>query len=344
MSRFQSVSVQASHNNAPKKEVAEEFTEWDDFAESMEESPQVVAAKSAGITTEASSAPFEPIDIIQRYIYKYNNQSNPVLAKNPQEAKKSDVYPPNSFVRLADPVYRLEKKDPKHRMGQILYPLFVYYGKMPKISETIGFFKWVDEQTEDQILGIVRNYTASDGNKITISPTMEQAIRNHFKNGLTYLKEMEARTAYRITVVGGDLHREDKVFDTTGLGNGTNDPDNAMWVMMPIAGEDGCKPFYSHKGTYLQFHHTSFLGGKKVGGVGEWQVKSGKLQSITGKSGHYQPPHEAIQRALIELKKQKANLDKAKVVVLNETKDPNRFKAEQYLSEFDQIKNNFTVA
>ena len=62
-----------------------------------------------------------------------------------------------------------------------------------------------------------------------------------------------------------------------------------------------------------KFHHSSFLGGKPVGGAGEMVVRNGVLEKVTTKSGHYQPGPEQVLNLGKELNSRGVNAGRVPV-------------------------------
>jgi hypothetical protein len=102
-----------------------------------------------------------------------------------------------------------------------------------------------------------------------------------------------------------------QMFGAENLGTHLSDPplneaqkkvwtNRMIWVCAPDP-VTGDATFYSHVCVVEEFHHTSFTGGESIIGAGEWVVKKGELQTISGVSGHYLPPIDFLYRAVLHL-------------------------------------------
>jgi len=59
--------------------------------------------------------------------------------------------------------------------------------------------------------------------------------------------------------------------------------------------------FYSHVCRIHTIHHSSLAGGGNVIAGGEWIVEKGRLRKVSGNSGHYRPPLDALYRAVLHM-------------------------------------------
>jgi hypothetical protein len=104
------------------------------------------------------------------------------------------------------------------------------------------------------------------------------------------------RTDYQLTVAGGKITQGGADFDTTAMFSSGAGAGYSIFVMSP-RGE-----IYSNEHKPGLFHHSSFLSGLPTAAAGELQVKKGKLQKVTNKSGHYHPGAAETYQVLKELK------------------------------------------
>mgnify|MGYP003478600941 FL=1 len=77
----------------------------------------------------------------------------------------------------------------------------------------------------------------------------------------------------------------------------------------------------SHK--MAEFHHSSFLSGAAVFAAGEMAIRQGRLVSISGKSGHYKPGPEILQKTLFLLHYNGIDLSSATAII--DIKKPVRY-------------------
>lgn len=104
------------------------------------------------------------------------------------------------------------------------------------------------------------------------------------------------RTDYQLTISGGKVKQRGTEFDTSGMFSNGAGAGYSIFVMSP-RGE-----MYANEHRPGLFHHSSFLAGLPTAAAGELQVKKGKLQMVTNKSGHYHPGAAETYQVLKELK------------------------------------------
>lgn len=51
---------------------------------------------------------------------------------------------------------------------------------------------------------------------------------------------------------------------------------------------------------YGEFHHSSFLSGKKVAAAGEIKIEKGIIKLVTDESGHYKPSITKVEKNLLD--------------------------------------------
>ena len=124
-----------------------------------------------------------------------------------------------------------------------------------------------------------------------------------------YLDDAE-RKQYKLTVKQGRL------FDAAGNPFDTSDASSvfaggrgkAIFVM-----DEHGSIFASKTQSVGKFHHSSFLSGKPVAGAGELSAKNGYIDTITRRSGHYQPTQEHMSQVVSQLRSGGVNVDAIKI-------------------------------
>ena len=129
---------------------------------------------------------------------------------------------------------------------------------------------------------------------------------------VTHYADDEERQEYAVTFVEGEAFRSDGVvMDTQGIRPtaGLRDaaPDRMIFAM------DTEGTLYAEESSAWQddpahagerFHHSSFLAGGDVAGAGELQVREGRVEAVSDRSGHYRPPLEATGEVITSLQEQ----------------------------------------
>ncbi len=192
--------------------------------------------------------------------------------------------------------YRTEKLDPAHRMADVIR-LFASLA-----PPNVRLYEWMSSLSYLDVCRLMRNQGKSQNFIQKFAPA--------FMRGVRYL-DAAARISYRVDVANGILHWGDSPLDTvtqkletvfSGVGWG-------IWVLSP-SGE-----FYTASHKTGEFHHSSFLSGEPVKAAGEWRVKNGRIDVITGKTGHYRCGINALVLALRQLLGMDALPASAKVIV-----------------------------
>lgn len=106
------------------------------------------------------------------------------------------------------------------------------------------------------------------------------------------------RTDYQLTISGSKIKQQGADFDTSAMFSSGAGAGYSIFVMSP-RGE-----IFANEHKPGLFHHSSFLAGLPTAAAGELQVKNGKLQKVTNKSGHYHPGAAETYQVLKELKSQ----------------------------------------
>jgi len=102
------------------------------------------------------------------------------------------------------------------------------------------------------------------------------------------------------------------------LHNGTlqnTSPYKGGWCMWVWGAND---QFYSHVGKIGRFHHSSLVSGEDIKAAGEWRVINGRLECISGLSGHYKPSSYSLISALVALESRGAVHFDTKVMLYHE--------------------------
>lgn len=204
------------------------------------------------------------------------------------------------------PAYELEKQDPRHRMGFVLAD-FMRYHESHSIPKP--FFAWLDGLSYFEVVKILKHDLGKTDAYI-------RQFARPFMRGVAYLNEASRKT-YRVKVdkASGKLSWRGAPFDTeksklqtvfSGIGWG-------IWVLSPK------DKFYSGPHVKGEFHHSSFLSGEPVKAAGEWKVRDGVVESVTGKTGHYMCDCEDLVYALRTLTGKGVSLAKAKVIIWEAT-------------------------
>lgn len=139
-----------------------------------------------------------------------------------------------------------------------------------------GFMRWVEEHSGQYL-----------------EQKIPHQMVNQFFSGLVYLG-VRRRTEHLLTVSGGKLYQQGQLFDTQQI-ESIWEEGVAIFVMSPSG------DLFAGPQATGEFHHSSFLGGKKVAAAGEMVAHAGALKLLTGKSGHYRPASELLVNAVKRL-------------------------------------------
>lgn len=184
-------------------------------------------------------------------------------------------------------VYRLEKLDPKHRFGDMLMMLLLHWDPGDNVPHAPSatspyFFRWLD----------------------TLSPLDVERIGNDAffaqlwveSPGVTYATN-RVRERFRVHVNGGRVQvrgRQEtlELLTTTAAQTAMGTDGSYLWVL------DRWNGLYTDESKVGETHHSTFARGRAIRGAGEWRVEAGRVQLITGKTGHYRVPVEQFVDAL----------------------------------------------
>jgi hypothetical protein len=192
---------------------------------------------------------------------------------------------------------KLERSDPKHRMGHLLAAALEIYNEKRPPSDS--FLKWLDGMAEWDRVTMLSNAMKSYAvgvfgkkadrlalkrdpgvvDQMNLKPSMVKA----FLTGVAYL-DQATRPNYLVTFKAGLANYRGNLLDSTGMRTVFSGNGFGIWVM------DSGGRMYAGNHVLGQLHHSSFLSGEKIRAGGELKAKNGTIEFLSGKSGHYQPP------------------------------------------------------
>lgn len=227
-----------------------------------------------------------------------------------------------------------EGTDPRHRVGALLEACWNVYkvggGQFPPRSP--GFYNWLDSIPEwdrvvmiadkmkeigTAVLGTDREKTAfvkslqrleEKKNAPDTRPNLRPSIVKAFVKGVAYLDE-KTRPSYRVTFTNGIGMYREKLFNTRAMKTVFSGPGFGIWVM------DRAGEMYAGSHIYGQFHHSSFFAGGDIKAGGEIRANDGRIELISGKSGHYQPPIDNLVTAVRILQARRVDMIGLRVLV-----------------------------
>ncbi len=126
---------------------------------------------------------------------------------------------------------------------------------------------------------------------------------------VTYFNDEDRENA-RLTIRDGRLYDVNgKLFDSALDGSfWSQGEERSIFVM------DGKGNLYASDAQEVgRLHHSSFLAGQPVAGAGEITVRSGEIEYMSDRSGHYTPPGECLDQVREYLRKEGVSLDRATV-------------------------------
>lgn len=195
---------------------------------------------------------------------------------------------------LSDSQYALEAMDPKHRIGELLN---VFLDEYNRIKPGAMFLDWVDSMTPMNQVKVIQRVMEARGHEGVVKPEWVRA----FNRGVRYMSAAE-RGSYQVQINGGLLYQNGELLDTGNMRTEFSGDGVAIFV------QDETGIFYSSSHVWGRLHHSSFTSGAAVRSAGEWKVKHGKIQWLSGKSGHYKPTMTQFINALTDLKASNALL------------------------------------
>ena len=251
--------------------------------------------------------------------YKGSEPEDPIQSgmEKLEGADKQDRWEPIiQSIQMLQDERTFEQQDSKHRSSALLLAAHaVYKKKFPNAAKAPDFFRWLDSIPEwERIVMIsdaIRDYsvkathvaphwlkgTPDEKKKLIADANLKPSVVIAFLKGVAYL-DKATRRPYEVKFEGGLLKQADgELLDTSSMKTVFSGPGFAIWVMSPKG------RFYVGSHVFGQFHHSSFGSGRKVMGAGEMKAKNGKIEFITAKSGHYQPPIESLAASLEALER-----------------------------------------
>jgi hypothetical protein len=193
--------------------------------------------------------------------------------------------------KMTGPAMRLEKIDPKHRMGEALVALFDWCEAYPMLHAT-PFFPWVDGLRDDELK------VAWLWHNSKLTPDDLRDRLEAFKFGVAYMTPQEAESYRATTDRGGMIQWRGQPLNTLGSQTAHGGQGAYIWVL------DRANAVYTAPHSLGRLHHSSFKAGHAVKAAGEWVVENGQLVSIAALSGHYKTPAESFIAALRILRDQ----------------------------------------
>lgn len=176
--------------------------------------------------------------------------------------------------------YWLEAYDRKHRPGFLLNAEWIKWLRDKDLSYRMSFWDWLDSR--EAAGDVVKDQTFDP----------RDAAKTKFDMNVRYLTPDE-RKDYVLTPKTGVLHDvNDHVYDTTPETTAFSGKGWAIYVM------DQAGTLYAGSHIVGYFHHSTFLAGAPTRAAGELIVTNGKVQVLTGKSGHYKPSEEEVLSAV----------------------------------------------
>ncbi len=209
--------------------------------------------------------------------------------------------------------YALEKKDSKHRMGDLLGVCFgVYKKEHPADPDGHHFYEWLDAMSDlDRVImianhGLVRQGKYDSSSSLDTRTNIKPSMVKAFMKGVAYLDRV-GRKNHRVKFVAGTAMLNDQELSTSEMQTVLSGKGFAIWVMS----EKGKMYVGNHiKG---MLHHSSFLAGADVMCGGEVKAHMGKITYLSAKTGHYRALSTHFACALRVLETCVNNLDDIKI-------------------------------
>ena len=223
-----------------------------------------------------------------------------------------------------------EKEDGKHRIGELLIAAWDKYCEkhQPNGGEHSDFFKWFDAIPEyDRILMLSKEIKKVGSNvhgfmgqehfvsrekfkskDVVPERLMRPSVVKAFARGVKYL-DKATRPKYVVSFEGQIAKYRGGAFDTTAMQTVFSGKGYAIWVM------DEAGVLYAGNHVYGQMHHSSFLEAGDVVSGGEIRAMNGKIEFLSGKSGHYCPTIQSLINAMKKLETQGIDISAIRVLV-----------------------------
>lgn len=244
------------------------------------QSAKPTQAKAPPLGAHRQRTPYYPQIAQQRSAYALTADDLREFLTKVQEA-------PSGLKRLAtdnrdQAVYRLEKLDPHHRFGEMMFKLLNFWHEHYRTAEP-HFFVWVDMLTPDDVA-----YVCGQG---------FDELWARDQKGIRFVTD-RVREQFRVVPVGGRACTRGSGTDplplTTSHARTAIGTEGAyLWVL------DRWNGLYTAASELGRTHHSSFSHGRAIRGAGEWQVVNGQIRIVTGKTGHYRMPVEHLVHSLV---------------------------------------------
>jgi hypothetical protein len=235
----------------------------------------------------------------------------------------------NGITASADSNYWLEFADPKHRSFSNLDDGMKLFDTWFESNTTDNFWDWL-ERNGPTIVGSQMQYDLLQRVSY-VDPEQRWKYQVYLVgDNLRYRGERDA-------VEGGPMPPLPPLLDTSAMTTAHSGDGFGIWVCSPNGA------FYTYSHNVCVFHHSSFLGGGRVIGAGEWVVRGGKLLLITHKTGHYRAGPEHLSNCIRLLRDARVNLRETIVLIASFEGDTRKFliRAEDFLrvnGKFDKAE------
>jgi len=232
---------------------------------------------------------------------------------------------------------QMERQDKRHRMGRLLAAAHDIYTQRKPAQ---AFYDWLDAMPEwERIVmlsnaikqagircqGSVQQNKWLDKNPHLLDQTnLNPSIVRAFLRGVAYLDSV-TRPNYQVELRAGRAFYRGVLLDTSNMRTVFSGQGFGIWVMDPAGN------LYAANHILGQMHHSSFLAGDEIRAGGELKVKNGKIELLSGKSGHYAPEMVNLVGALCVLKHQGVAVADIRVLVWRE-KTPKIVRGSQLLA------------
>ena len=174
--------------------------------------------------------------------------------------------------------YWLEAYDKKHRPGFLLHSEWMTWHTNKDLSYAMSFWDWLDAREKQG------DIVSKKGTDPKTKASIEMNVR--------YLTPAE-RKDHELTPTNGTLYDVNgDIYNSAPELTAFSGKGWAIYVM------DGSGTLYAGSHIVGYMHHSSFLAGAPTRAAGELVVVNGKVNLLTGKSGHYKPTQDEVLAAL----------------------------------------------
>jgi hypothetical protein len=233
-----------------------------------------------------------------------------VFGPSGSQVGRTNTLTANTSEESSDDNYWLEAADPLHRSwGHASKRIFeAYLDSQARMS----FWEWLDLQ---EGLSLPKQFVSY------LDPRERWRYWVVFQNGRMW------RFNYQRQLVPFDTSQNSTLFSGEGF---------AIWVMSPHG------VFYTGDHLQSEFHHSSFLAGRRVAAAGEWAVnKGGRLVFINHKTGHYHCTPQQLYNAMVKLRDgMKMDVSRTAVCLKDHTTHRNTFvRGQTFLQSGGNLKS-----